>query len=198
MRFLGDTVTGQGSGGSSVYYADPDGVVRRADAGYDPPGSDGSADTTMGLPMAKMTGVGTGFAEPSTITPGLSKSYALGSNLNTQTVPTQNVCRPYILHRPFCSVAEMGYAFRGTPWKSINFSMPESGDSALLDLFTLTETTVRADSRPAKLISTRDSLMYSPPFSPMPVWTIPRRRPAAQPPRQFSATRRPWPSRMES
>ena len=145
-RFLGDTVTGQGSGGSSAYYADPDGVVRRADAGYVPAGSDGSADTTMGLPMTKMTAVGTGVTAPSpglaSVTPGLSSAYVLGSNPSTQTVPTQNVSRPYILHRPFLSVAEIGYAFRGTPWKSVNFSMPESGDSALLDIFTLNESTV--------------------------------------------------------
>jgi hypothetical protein len=90
-----------------------------------------------------MSAVGTGVTAPSTglvtVTPGLSNAYAVGSTPNTQTVPTQNVSRPYILHRPFRSVAELGYAFRGTPWKSINFSMPESGDSALLDVFTLNE-----------------------------------------------------------
>lgn len=48
--------------------------------------------------------------------------------------------RPVILNRPFRSVAEMGYAFSGTPWKDINFLAAESGDAALLDAFCLHET----------------------------------------------------------
>jgi len=47
--------------------------------------------------------------------------------------------RPVILNRPFRSVAEMGYAFRGVAWKSLNFFSPESGDAALLDAFCLHE-----------------------------------------------------------
>lgn len=46
--------------------------------------------------------------------------------------------RPVILNRPFRSVAEMGYTFRGTPWKNIAFFLPETGDAALLDLFCIT------------------------------------------------------------
>jgi hypothetical protein len=169
-RFLGDAQI-QGYAGSSVYYADPDGVVRRADGGYVPPGASGSpaangthfgsADTTMGLPMTKMTAVGTGITgvpNLPTISTGLSSAYVVGSNLSTQTVPTQNVSRPYILHRPFRSVAEMGYAFRGTPWKSVNFSMPESGDSALLDIFTLNETNVSSGLEAGKIdLNTRQA-----------------------------------------
>lgn len=48
--------------------------------------------------------------------------------------------RPIILNRPFRSVAEMGYAFRGTPWKNVTFFLPETGDAALLDLFCLSDT----------------------------------------------------------
>jgi hypothetical protein len=48
-----------------------------------------------------------------------------------------NTNRPMILNRPFRSVAEMGYAFRGMPWKNITFFLPETGDAALLDLFCL-------------------------------------------------------------
>jgi hypothetical protein len=47
--------------------------------------------------------------------------------------------RPYILNRPFRSVADMGYAFRDIPWKHLDFFTPESGDSALLDVFCLNE-----------------------------------------------------------
>ena len=175
-RYMGD-VLGQGyntansTTGSSVYYADPDGVVRRADAGYVPSGNSaaptsngtnyfGSADTTMGLPMAKMTAVGAGFAEPAMIIPGLDATFALTPP--SGGVPTQNVSRPYILHRPFRSVAELGYAFRGTPWKSVNFSMPESGDSALLDIFTLNETNVTNGLEAGKIdLNTRQSYVLA-------------------------------------
>lgn len=47
--------------------------------------------------------------------------------------------RPVILNRPFRSVAELGYAFRGMPWKQLDFWTPESGDAALLDVFCISE-----------------------------------------------------------
>lgn len=47
--------------------------------------------------------------------------------------------RSVILNRPFRSVAEMSYAFRGSPWKNIDFSAPETGDAALLDVFSVKE-----------------------------------------------------------
>lgn len=54
----------------------------------------------------------------------------------------RNFSRPLILNRPFRSVGELGYAFRGAPWKSIDFFSATSGDSALLDVFCLSETPV--------------------------------------------------------
>jgi len=50
-----------------------------------------------------------------------------------------NDARPIILNRPFRSVAELGYAFRDQPWKQIDFWTPESGDAALLDVFSVYE-----------------------------------------------------------
>ena len=47
--------------------------------------------------------------------------------------------RPMILDRPFRSVAEMGYAFRDLPWKSLDFFTVNSADACLLDTFSLTE-----------------------------------------------------------
>jgi hypothetical protein len=47
--------------------------------------------------------------------------------------------RPVLLNRPFRSVAEMGAAFRGSPWKHVSFFQPETADAALLDVFCLTE-----------------------------------------------------------
>src|SRR6185312_8619109 len=47
--------------------------------------------------------------------------------------------RPLLLHRPFRSVAELGYVFRDDPWKNLSFFTPESGDAALLDIFCINE-----------------------------------------------------------
>ena len=47
--------------------------------------------------------------------------------------------RPVILNRPFRSVAELGYVCRGTPWGNLNMTFPESGDTALLDVFCINE-----------------------------------------------------------
>jgi hypothetical protein len=47
--------------------------------------------------------------------------------------------RPIMLNRPFTSVAEMGYAFRDSPWRTLNFSSQDSADGGLLDLFCLNQ-----------------------------------------------------------
>ena len=39
--------------------------------------------------------------------------------------PKNLASRPIILNRPFRSVADLGYAFRGTPWRNIDFANPE-------------------------------------------------------------------------
>lgn len=90
---------------------DPDGVVRRAMGGY-------VTDPTEG-------GTASSASQPLT-----------GLPLATGAITTpQYGNRPTMLHRPFRSVAELGYVFRDTPWGNINFTFPESGDSPLLDLF---------------------------------------------------------------
>jgi len=47
--------------------------------------------------------------------------------------------RPIILNREFNSVADMGYTFRDVAFKHVDFMMPESGDKALLDFFSVRE-----------------------------------------------------------
>lgn len=67
-------------------------------------------------------------------------AYASGGYGQPLTQPQPNYnSRPVMLNRPFRSVAEMGYAFRGMPWKSLDFCTANSGDAALLDLFCLQE-----------------------------------------------------------
>jgi hypothetical protein len=133
-RFNGDGSTD----GNQAYpqvpcYADPDGVVRRASGGYAPVlnskmTSSGAGSSITGLPMAVAT------QAASTANP----TYPLTGQPNV--LQNQNWSRPYILHRPFRSVAELGYVFSGTPWKNLDFVNPESGDSALLDVFCINDT----------------------------------------------------------
>jgi hypothetical protein len=47
--------------------------------------------------------------------------------------------RPVLLHRPYRSVAELGYVFRDTQWKTLSFFDETSADSALLDLFSVSD-----------------------------------------------------------
>jgi hypothetical protein len=44
-----------------------------------------------------------------------------------------------MLNRPFRSVAELGYAFRDLPWKTLDFFSDKSADAGLLDIFTVND-----------------------------------------------------------
>jgi hypothetical protein len=101
------------------FYEDPDGIGRRAMGAY--------ADITLvnGAPTAGMP-----HATAHTYPAG---SFGVGS------ATAQSQSRPLILNRPFRSVAEMSYASRGGLWKQLDFFTPESGDTALLDVFTINE-----------------------------------------------------------
>ena len=70
--------------------------------------------------------------------------------------------RPIVLNRPFQSVGEMGYAFRGSPWKNIDFATAESGDAALLDVFCISEPPPLADS--SRSSSTEEAKPAAPPM----------------------------------
>lgn len=47
--------------------------------------------------------------------------------------------RPIVLNRPFRSVGELAHTFRDVPWKNLDFTFQESGDTGLLDVFTVYE-----------------------------------------------------------
>ncbi|EDY20614.1 hypothetical protein CfE428DRAFT_1811 [Chthoniobacter flavus Ellin428] len=117
---------------SPSYYADADGVVRRASGAYVPVGTNISASSPVGLPT---TGVQGYPLKPASLITPASKGAATdpGSFAQSQS-------RPLLLHRPFRNVAELGYVFRDLPWKNLDFFTPESGDAALLDLFCINET----------------------------------------------------------
>lgn len=92
------------------YARDPDGVPRRAMGGYATDATSGGSPVSASQPLAGL--------------PLATANYA---------------SRPTILHRPFRSVAELGYVFRDTPWSNLGLSFPESGDAALLDVFCVSE-----------------------------------------------------------
>ena len=122
---------------ANIYYEDPDGMVRRAVGAY-AYGTTGAAggSTNLQTPAGSVpTNAavnsqaqinGTGLPE---VTSGAVK------NTGGIIATFQSQSRPLILNRAFRSVSDMSYAFRGTPWKNIDFFTPESGDSALLDVF---------------------------------------------------------------
>ena len=99
------------------FYADPDGTVRRAMAAYNGAGTGSGSSylykTSVGLPLVSTQG-------------GAAPAH-------------QSQSRPIVLHRPYRSVAELGYVFSNAPWKNVDFFTPESGYSALLDTFCINE-----------------------------------------------------------
>jgi Tfp pilus assembly protein PilX len=131
------------------YFADPDGMVRRGMGAFVALGTSQSAsswsadgiaaaDTTVGLPLARV------FDYSSSSLPLNGESAEDPSITNYDSTGTQVTSqaqsRPYFLHRPFNSVAELGYVFSDTPWRNLDFFTAESGDTALLDIFCINDT----------------------------------------------------------
>lgn len=135
---------------SPQLYADPDGVVRRGMGGWTDMRTAWIGPPTMqafnpnhaaltGLPMRVAHTMG-----PDNLLHKMDIYRNYPPNYPSGEPVLQSEARPMILNRPFRTVAELGYTFSGTPWKNLNFSMPESGDSALLDVFCVNDT---SDSR---------------------------------------------------
>jgi hypothetical protein len=95
-------------------YTDKDGIMRIGDSGY-------FTDTTgtVGNPTYN------------------NNAAKLLSPLSASTYAARIADQPILLRRPFNSVAEMGYAFRDDPWRSLDFFSGKSADAGLLDLFCL-------------------------------------------------------------
>jgi hypothetical protein len=69
------------------------------------------------------------YPDPSVTTTGSSTPY----------YTTSTDYHPIILNRPFRNVAELGYAFRDLPWKTLDFFTDKSADAGLLDIFTIND-----------------------------------------------------------
>jgi len=136
-RYYSDGGGGNGEKNTPQYFADPDGIVRRGMAGFIPPDPTYPAVTTVGLPMAQTYSYSPGSA-PSVSTDPAITTYNPSTSVPQATSQAQS--RPYMLHRPFRSVGELGYVFSDTPWRNLDFSTAESGGAALLDGFCINET----------------------------------------------------------
>jgi hypothetical protein len=73
------------------------------------------------------------YLDPSVATTGSSTPYYA-------TVTAGSIdYHPIIVNRPFRNVAELGYAFRDLPWKTLDFFTDKSADAGLLDIFTIND-----------------------------------------------------------
>ncbi|MEN3371321.1 MAG: hypothetical protein V7609_3464 [Verrucomicrobiota bacterium] len=86
------------------------------------------------------------YPEPSpTSTPAFSTAYYSSPTPAPSPTPPANTVlhfndyKPLVLNRPFRSVAELGYACRDLPWKTLDFFTDKSGDAGLLDLFSISD-----------------------------------------------------------
>ena len=102
------------SGNNSPYITDLDGIIRGADSAY--------AYSTSG----------TAWGSNPTL-PG-------GKLLLSAALPA----RPVMLHHPFNSVGDLGYAYRDDPCRTLDLMTPGSADAGLLDLFSLSEAPIVA------------------------------------------------------
>jgi hypothetical protein len=133
-------------------------------------GIDGRRNTTWNaavLPPADLS-VGLPSSSPGWTIPATSLNFgAISKNLNGSTtrytdpdgtlrsgdaansttttdplLPGITSSRQVILNRPFRSVADLGYAFRDLPFKTLDLFTANSADSALLDVFCVNESPV--------------------------------------------------------
>src|SRR5205823_8068355 len=64
---------------------------------------------------------------------------ATTTGARTPYYTTTTVYHPIMLNRPYRNVAELGYAFRDLPWKTLDFFTDKSADAGLLDIFTISD-----------------------------------------------------------
>jgi hypothetical protein len=119
-------------GAFDQYFADPDGVVRRAMAAYVPTNSTYPAViNTYGQPSGLPMDIGTDYSGATTTS---------NTGPGPVPIPAEQASRPIMLNRPFRSVGDLDYVFSGTPWRNLDMGTPESGSKALLDVFCLNDT----------------------------------------------------------
>ena len=101
----------------------------------------GTLGYAMGTLLQNSAGSVTRYTDPDGALRSGDGVLAQGSDKEGQMYWTGNFpSRPIVLNRPFRSVGEMGYAFRDTPGRSLDFFTKDSGDATLLDFFCVDET----------------------------------------------------------
>ena len=85
----------------------------------------------------------TTYADNDSVTRSADAKYANTTNtgFGSSTPYNTSAYHPIILNRPFRNVAELGYAFRDLPWKTLDFFSDKSADAGLLDIFTINDGT---------------------------------------------------------
>ena len=98
---------------------------------------------TLCINNAPITSTRTSYADNDGVIRPADATYPDPSNgavgSSTPYYTTSADYHPIILNRPFRNVAELGYAFRDLPWKSLDFFTATSADAGLLDIFTVNE-----------------------------------------------------------
>ena len=98
----------------------------------------------------------TTYADNDGVTRPADAIYPGGATITGSSTPyytTSTSYHPIMLNRPFRNVAELGYAFRDLPWKTLDFFSDKSADAGLLDIFTINDGTQVLDtSNPPNII----------------------------------------------
>jgi Putative Ig domain len=96
---------------------------------------------TLCINNAASTSTRTGYADADGIIRPADATYPDPSVATTGSSTPYNTSdyRPIILNRPFQNVAELGYAFRDLPWKSLDLFTEKSADAGLLDVFSIAD-----------------------------------------------------------
>jgi Putative Ig domain len=82
------------------------------------------------------------YADNDGVTRPADAIYPGGATIRGASTPyftTSTSYRPIALNRPFRNVAELGYAFRDVPWKTLDFFTYKSADAGLFDIFTIND-----------------------------------------------------------
>jgi hypothetical protein len=139
-----------GYGGS---IADPAGPVEHAPIRFlSPPSGTGNGiyfPATLCMSNAASTSSRTGYADldaiirpadaANTEAPSSGSSTGSATPYYATTTAGSADYHPIILNRPLRTVAELGYAFRDLPWKTLDFFSDKSADAGLLDIFTIND-----------------------------------------------------------
>jgi len=160
---------------NAQYFADPDGVVRRAMGGNMPLSTSVTSTNTVGQPMATSifytASINTNIPNycylPVTNIPTGASAYWYGNFYRSPMSPLYGdtngtlYSRPVVLNRPFKTVGELAYTFSDTPWRNLDLSSPESGSSGLLDVFCIQDTPTDAVAAGKVDLNTRQKPVLS-------------------------------------